>query len=74
MRVGRMGSFLATAALLAAPFAYGSGPAPVPKTLEAKVLHEINMLPYYGVFDSLSFRVDGSKVTLLGQVWQHWLK
>ena len=26
------------------------------------------MLPYYGVFDNLSFRVDGDKVTLVGQV------
>jgi len=74
MRVGKLGSFLAAAALSAASFAYASGPAPVPKTLEARVLHEINMLPYYGVFDSLSFRVDGSKVTLLGKVWQPWLK
>ena len=74
MKVGKLGSFLATAALLAAPFAYGSGPAPAPKTLDEKVLHEINMLPYYGVFDILSFRVDGNKVTLLGKVWQPWLK
>jgi hyperosmotically inducible protein len=74
MRVGKLGSFLATAALLAAPFAYGSGPAPVQKSLDEKVLHEINMLPYYGVFDILSFRVDGNKVTLLGKVWQPWLK
>jgi hyperosmotically inducible protein len=74
MKVGKLGSFLAVAVLSAASFAYASGPAPAPKTLEAKVLHEINMLPYYGVFDSLSFRVDGSKVTLLGQVWQPWLK
>ena len=26
------------------------------------------MLPYYGVFDDLAFRVDGSTVTLLGAV------
>jgi hyperosmotically inducible protein len=73
MKVGKLGSFLATAALLAAPFAYGSGPT-VPKTLEEKVRHEIAMLPYYGVFDDISFRVDGDNVTLSGQVWQPVLK
>ena len=81
MRVGKLGSFLAVAALTAAPFVYGAGPNPRPKspdstskTLEQKVVHEINMLPYYGVFDSISFRVDGEKVTLFGKVWQPWLK
>lgn len=73
MRVRKLGSFLAAATLLTASFAYASGPA-VPKTLEAKVLHELNMLPYYGVFDDISFRVDGDKVTLTGQVWQPVLK
>jgi hyperosmotically inducible periplasmic protein len=74
MKVGKLGSFLAVAALSAASFAYASGPAPVQKTLEEKVRHELNMLPYYGVFDDISFRVDGDKVTLLGQVWQPVLK
>ena len=74
MKVGKRGSFLAVAALSAASFAYASGPAPVQKTLEEKVRHELNMLPYYGVFDDISFRVDGDKVTLLGQVWQPVLK
>jgi hyperosmotically inducible protein len=77
MRVGKLGGFLAAAALFAVPFAYASGPAPVQKpakTLDEKVRHEINMLPYYGVFDNLSFRVDGDKVTLFGQVWQPVLK
>jgi len=76
MRVGKPGSFLA-AALLAASFAYASGPAPVQKeqkSLEDKVRHELNMLPYYGVFDDISFRVDGDKVILTGQVWQPFLK
>lgn len=30
--------------------------------------HEILMLPYFGVFDNIEFRVDGSKVTLMGFV------
>src|ERR1051325_11908204 len=77
MRVGKLGSFLAVAALSAASFAYASGPAvgpKPPKTMEEKVRHELNMLPYYGVFDNISFRVDGDKVTLIGQVWQPVLK
>jgi hyperosmotically inducible periplasmic protein len=32
------------------------------------------MLPYYGVFDNLSFRVDGSTVTLMGEVTRPTLK
>jgi BON domain len=75
MRVRKLGGFLAAAALLAVPaFVYASGPSPTLTSLEQKVQHEINMLPYYGVFDYLSFRVDGNKVTLMGQVWQPWLK
>ena len=77
MKVGKLCGFLAAAALSAASFAYASGPAPVQKeqkSLEDKVRHELNMLPYYGVFDDISFRVDGDKVTLLGQVWQPVLK
>jgi hyperosmotically inducible periplasmic protein len=74
MRIGKLGGFLAGVALSAASFAYASGPAPVQKSLEEKVRHELNMLPYYGVFDDISFRVDGDKVTLLGEVWQPVLK
>jgi len=75
MRFGKPGSFLAVAALLTDPFAFASGPR-VEKlgSLEQKVRHELNMLPYYGVFDDISFRVDGDKVTLLGEVWQPVLK
>jgi hyperosmotically inducible protein len=32
------------------------------------------MLPYYGVFDNLAFRVDGNTVTLFGQVTRPTLK
>ena len=32
------------------------------------------MLPYYGVFDNLAFRIDGRTVTLLGQVTRPTLK
>lgn len=39
-----------------------------------EVRHELVMLPYYNVFDDLSYRVDGSKVTLFGAVTQPVLK
>ncbi|MBZ5727069.1 MAG: BON domain-containing protein [Acidobacteriia bacterium] len=39
-----------------------------------EVRHELVMLPYYGVFDNLAYRVDGSTVTLLGQVTRPTLK
>jgi hyperosmotically inducible protein len=76
MRVGKLTCFLAVAALSAASFAYASGPTvpKAPKTLDQKVLHALNMLPYYGVFDNITYRVDGENVTLMGQVWQPVLK
>jgi hyperosmotically inducible protein len=39
-----------------------------------EVRHELVMLPYYNVFDNLAYRVDGSKVTLFGQVVNPVLK
>src|SRR6266542_2849478 len=39
-----------------------------------EVRHELVMLPYYGVFDNLAYRVDGDTVTLMGQVTRPTLK
>jgi hyperosmotically inducible protein len=39
-----------------------------------EVRHELLMLPYFGVFDYIAFKVDGSTVTLLGQVVRPVLK
>jgi hyperosmotically inducible protein len=39
-----------------------------------EVRHELVMLPYYNVFDNLSYRVNGSTVTLMGQVTRPTLK
>ncbi len=33
-----------------------------------EVRHELLMLPYFGVFDYIAYKVDGSTVTLLGSV------
>jgi hyperosmotically inducible periplasmic protein len=36
--------------------------------LQGEVLHELRMLPYITIFDNLEFQVNGSQVTLMGQV------
>ncbi len=36
--------------------------------LNSEVRHALVMIPQFGVFDSLSYRVDGNTVTLFGQV------
>jgi hyperosmotically inducible protein len=39
-----------------------------------EVRHELLMLPYFGVFDYIAYKVDGNTVTLLGQVVRPVLK
>lgn len=39
-----------------------------------EVRHELVSLPYYSIFDNLAYRVDGTKVTLFGQVVRPQLK
>ena len=69
---------LAGCVLALAATAVGQGAsAPNPRTvqrIEKEVLHELRMLPYLGVFDNLAFKVDGYKVTLIGQVTRDILK
>jgi hyperosmotically inducible protein len=52
----------------------GSAPGYMHTRLEREVRHELAMLPYYGIFDNLAFRVEGNTVTLLGQVTRPTLK
>ena len=42
--------------------------------LTKEVRHELVLLPFYSVFDNLQYKVDGAKVTLLGQVVRPVLK
>jgi len=42
--------------------------------ITSEVRHELVMLPYYYVFDYLTYRVDGPKVSLFGQVTLPTLK
>ena len=39
-----------------------------------EVRHELVMLPYYGVFDNLAYKINGYDVTLMGQVTRPTLK
>ena len=39
-----------------------------------EVRHELLMLPWFGVFDNIAYKVEGSTVTLLGQVVRPSLK
>lgn len=50
---------------------------PSAKSLERitkEVRHELLMLPYFGVFDNIAYKVDGYTVILLGQVVRPTLK
>ena len=49
-------------------------PATNPDKLEKKVRHELLMMPYFSVFDNLSFRVDNGVVTLMGEVTRPTLR
>jgi hyperosmotically inducible protein len=57
----------ASVALAQTPALPGRGVEPTQR-IARETMHELLMLPYYSVFDNLSFRVDGNTVTLLGQV------
>ena len=39
-----------------------------PSNLSREIHHQLLVLPYYSVFDSISFTLNGTKVTLTGQV------
>ena len=80
-RSGVLCCTVAMAALLAGPgFSYQKGkdktPAPARSEdrIAREVRHELIMLPYYSVFDNLTYRVDGGVVTLMGQVTKPTLK
>ena len=62
------------AATLTAALSLSSAIAQTPNPLQNKVRHELVMLPYFGVFDNLSYRIDNGVVTLLGEVTRPTLK
>src|SRR5712672_2134981 len=72
------GALIVTFGATVAPAFQGNRLASVSERSQSRIArevrHELVMLPYYNVFDNLAFRVDGSTVTLMGQVTRPTLK
>jgi hyperosmotically inducible protein len=49
-------------------------PARATERIQREVRHEILMLPYYNVFDNITYKVEGYNVTLMGSVTDPVLK
>ena len=77
MKINRVnisaGSLLLTASLALAMQARETG-GDATQRMAKEVRHELVMLPYYGVFDNLEFKVNGTTVVLMGQVTRPTLK
>jgi hyperosmotically inducible periplasmic protein len=80
-----LGWFLAGAMSIAAPgigvaqnsdgkAQAGQGAQRMQDRISREVFHELVMLPQLTIFDNLQYKVDGSKVTLMGQVRDAILK
>lgn len=65
-------SFVFASARFASGQAEPSSPAQA--RIAREVRHELLMLPYFGVFDNIEYRVDGDTVTLSGAVTRPVLK
>jgi len=59
---------IATSAAVAAPVVNERDQGLSQQQMMKKIRKELVTLPYYGVFDNLAYQVDGSTVTLSGQV------
>ncbi len=59
---------LALLASLSAAQDRDQGAAKAQERITREVRHELLMLPYFGVFDNIAYKVEGYTVTLLGQV------
>ena len=60
--------FVIFAAIAAISMVSVTAQAKPAKTIEQQVSHQIKMLPYYNVFDHITFQVSGNTVTLNGKV------
>jgi len=65
---------LAVCSIVSAQDAQREPSARAQERITREVRHELLMLPYFGVFDYIAYRVDGYNVTLLGQVVRPTLK
>jgi osmotically-inducible protein OsmY len=68
--------FVATLATPLTLFAHAQHPVPAraEERIQREVRHELLMLPYYNVFDEISYKVEGYNVTLMGEVTRPVLK
>lgn len=82
-RIGTTLLLLGLITALAAPSLLAQKPAPQERqkpeeiassTLAREIHHQLLVLPFYSVFDSVNFALEGRKVTLAGQVVRHTLK
>jgi len=70
-------AFILVAPLAASSHAAARPPQqtePKQRDLLKEVRHQLVLLPYYSVFDNLGYKVEGGKVTLVGQVVRPTLK
>jgi hyperosmotically inducible periplasmic protein len=67
-------AFLTFAILLVASCSFAQARQDTGQNLIKEVRHQLVLLPYYSVFDDLSYRVEGSRVILSGQVIRPSLK
>ncbi len=75
MKRSRTGMILGAALMLAqAGFAGNRTPDSSETRTEQQVRRELVTLPFYNLFDTFSFRVDGDTVTLIGKVTRPTLK
>jgi hyperosmotically inducible protein len=65
---------IAAAQTPAAPHSQTKAPDKSSDALAKSVHHQIQVLPFYSVFDNIESRVDGNRVTLTGQVLRSTLK
>src|SRR5438270_6082932 len=71
---GVMALLLAGASLAQSGGQQSAGAQRLQNRITREVRHELVMLPQLTIFDNLQYRVDGSKVTLMGQVRNAILK
>ena len=71
--IALLGLTLGLGSLPVAPAARGQEPK-AQQNMIKEIRHQLVLLPWYSVFDNLSFRIEGSKVVLMGQVVRPSLK
>jgi hyperosmotically inducible protein len=71
-----MAFFVAALALPFAPLARAQRPVPerAVERIQREVRHRVLMLPYYNVFDDITYKVEGYNVTLMGAVTRPTVK